>query len=62
MVLDVNPADAVENDSLPKDQRNKIQKQYKKYKWKRVPLQFVPGKKQYRIRVVVLTREEEQRQ
>jgi len=44
MVLDVNPADTFENDSLPKDQRHKIRKQYKKYKWKRVPLQFVAGK------------------
>jgi len=62
MELAVYPGNSVRNDSLTKDQRNKIRNKYKKYEWKQIPLEFIAGKKLYKIRTVILTREERQRQ
>jgi outer membrane lipoprotein-sorting protein len=46
---------SVWNDSLGKEQAKKIREKYAKYEWKEVPLQVVPGQKEYRIEMTLLT-------
>jgi outer membrane lipoprotein-sorting protein len=46
------------NETLSKKQLEKIKKKYKKYKWTEVPVELVPGRKEYKVEVKLLTRDE----
>jgi protocatechuate 3,4-dioxygenase beta subunit len=50
--------DDVWNETLSKEQVEKIKKKYKKYKWTEMPIELIPGRKEYKIEVTVLTNEE----
>jgi len=50
--------DGVWNETLNKEQVEKIKKKYKKYKWTEVPIELVPGRKEYKVEVTILTNEE----
>jgi len=46
------------NETLSKEQVEKIKKNYKKYKWTEVPIELIPGQKEYKIEVTIPTNEE----
>jgi len=46
------------NDTLSKEKARKIKKEYEKYRWTEVPIEVVPGKKEYKVSVTLLRREE----
>lgn len=48
-------------ETLSKEQVEKIEKKYKKYKWTEVPIKLIPGQKEYKIEVTILTNEEYER-
>jgi len=50
--------DDVWNETLSKEQVEKIKKKYKKYKWTEVPIELIPGRKEYKVKVTILTNEE----
>jgi protocatechuate 3,4-dioxygenase beta subunit len=50
--------DGVWNDTLSREEAKKISKEYRKYKWTKVPVELVPGRKEYKIEVTILTNEE----
>lgn len=49
------------NDPLSKEEAKKIRKEYEKYKWTEVPIEVAPGKKEYKVKVTLLTNEEDER-
>jgi len=54
--------DRVWNDTLSSEEAKKISKEYRKYKWTKVPVELVPGRKEYKIEVTILTNEEYERE
>ena len=50
--------DSVWNETLSKEQVEKIQTKYKKYKWTEVPVELISGRKEYKVEVTILTNEE----
>ncbi|GAG27294.1 unnamed protein product, partial [marine sediment metagenome] len=50
--------DSVWNETLSKEQVEKIKTKYKKYKWTEVPVELISGRKEYKVEVILLTRDE----
>lgn len=50
--------DDVWNETLSKEQVEKIKTKYKKYKWTEVPVELISGRKEYKVEVTILTNEE----
>ncbi|MHC4560755.1 MAG: MSCRAMM family protein, partial [Planctomycetota bacterium] len=50
--------DSLFNDILSKEEAKKISKEYRKYKWTEVPIELIPGRKEYKVEVTILTSEE----
>ncbi len=46
------------NDILSKEEAKNIEDKYQKYKWTEVPIELIPGRKEYKIEVTILTNEE----
>ena len=46
------------NDILSKEKAQNIEDKYKKYKWTEVPIELIPGRKEYKVEVTILTNEE----
>ena len=51
---------SVWNDPFSKQEANRISAKYEKYRWTEVPIEVSRGKKEYEVKVVVLTNEESQ--
>lgn len=47
------------NDPLSKEEAKKIRKEYEKYKWTEAPIEVAPRKKEYKVKVTLLTNEED---
>ncbi|HIJ51600.1 MAG TPA: carboxypeptidase regulatory-like domain-containing protein [Planctomycetes bacterium] len=45
------------NDILSKEEAQNIEDKYKKYKWTEVPVELIPGRKEYKVEVTILTSE-----
>ena len=45
------------NDILSKEEAKNIEDKYKKYKWTEVPIELIPGRKEYKVEVAILTSE-----
>jgi len=52
---------SVWKDSLNKEEAKEIAQKYEKYKWTEVPIELIPGQKEYKIEVTILTNEEYER-
>ena len=46
------------NDDLSKEEAQKAREENSKYQWIIVPVDVVPGRKEYKVKVTVLTKEE----
>lgn len=46
------------NDILSKEEAKNIEDKYQKYKWTEVPIELIPGRKEYKVEVTILTNEE----
>lgn len=49
---------SVWNDPLNKEQAKQISDKYQRYRWTEVPIEVMPGKKEYKVEPVILTNEE----
>ena len=49
------------NDTLNQQEKEKIKRDYSKYKWTEVPVELIPDQKEYKVNVTILTNEETQR-
>ncbi len=52
---------SVWNDTLNQQEKEKLNQEYSKYKWTEVPIEVIPGQKEYKVNVTMLTNEESQR-